>query len=293
MLQHLRGHDDRLAVGPSSPDDALLGERHFLRRQFNSKVPPGDHDRIGELNDGVQLLERLGFFDLRDDPGPSVRYVACFGHVLRALNKAQTDEIHALVEGKHQVLLVLLGQRRNLQHHVRHVHALPVAQGAADHHFAVQMAAAVVVDPQAELAVVQKQRRAAGRGGHDFRVRQLDASGSAGRRVGIQAELLAGLQMHTPATEPADAQFWTLHVGKQADRPAGRLLQGADRGNAGRMIGMAAMREIKPEYVGAGMEKARNHLVATAGRAERGDDLGLTMTAQPGLRSHGVLAPCC
>src|SRR5208283_3005706 len=51
--------------------------------------------------------------------------------------------------------------------------------------------------------------------------------------IEVEAERLAGLQMDAPGGEAADAQLRALHVGEDADRPSGLLLQVADQGDAG------------------------------------------------------------
>ncbi len=94
------------------------------------------------------------------------------------------------------------------------------------------------------------------------------------------------LQMHPPAAEPSDAQLRALHVGQDADRAIELLLQLADDGEAGGVVLVAAMREIQPEHVGAGLEQAGDDLGRGTGRAEGGDDFRAPATAQLGTDSH-------
>ena len=134
--------------------------------------------------------------------------------------------------------------------------------------------------PQAQLAVVQQQR-AADRGRlDDLRMRQVDARGTAWRRVQIELESLAGLQLHAPAGEIADAQLRALHVGENADRPVEAVLELADHGEARGVILMRAVAEVEPEHVGAGLEQPRQHLRRGARGAEGGDDLRASAAAQ-------------
>ncbi len=98
------------------------------------------------------------------------------------------------------------------------------------------MVVALAGHAQAQLAVIQQQRGADGGGGDDLGVRQVDAPAVAGRRVQVEPEGLAGLQMHPPAGEAADAQFRPLHIGQDADRAVEPLLQLADHGDAGGVI---------------------------------------------------------
>ena len=113
----------------------------------------------------------------------------------------------------------------------------------------------------------------------------------ARRRVQVQAEGLAGLQMHAPAAERADAQLRALHVGQDADRAVELFLQLADHGEAGGVVVVRAVREIQPEHVGAGLEQAGQHLGRGAGGAERGNDLGAPAAAQLGAEGHQASPP--
>ena len=93
---------------------------------------------------------------------------------------------------------------------------------------------------------------------------------SPGVAVQVQPERLAGLQMHTAAAEPADAQFGALHVGQNADGPVELFLQFADHGEAGGMVLVRAVAEVQPEHVGAGLEQAGQHSAWNSpGRASR------------------------
>jgi hypothetical protein len=65
-LEHLRGCDRRLPVLERAQDDPFLDERHGGRADLYAQVAARDHDRVRDADDRVQVLERLGFLDLRD-----------------------------------------------------------------------------------------------------------------------------------------------------------------------------------------------------------------------------------
>ena len=176
-------------------------------------------------HDLVQILDRLRLFHLGHDPGAAGGQRARLGHVLRPLHEGQADVVDALLEREGEVGPVLLGQRRDRQHDVRHVDALAIRQRAADHHLRLQRVAALVLHAQPSLPSSSSSVAADRGGGDDLRMRQIDALRVSGRRVEVEPERLPRLQMHPPAAEAADPQLRSLHVGQDADRPAGLLLE--------------------------------------------------------------------
>ena len=57
----------RLARGDRVIDQLVLGEGNLLRRQFDAQIAARDHDAIGQLQNFGAVLQRLGFFNFRDD----------------------------------------------------------------------------------------------------------------------------------------------------------------------------------------------------------------------------------
>src|SRR5947208_13782119 len=104
----------------------------------------------------------------------------------------------------------------------------------------------------------------------------------------VEAERRAGLEVDMALGEPADAELGALEVDQDADRPVIFLLQPADDVEALAMIGVAAMAEIEPEDVGAGLEQAADHLRRRARRPERGEDLDVALASHAaGASSSG------
>ena len=71
---------------------------------------------------------------------------------------------------------------------------------------------------------------------------------------------MAGLQMDAASAEAADTELRTLHVGQDADRAVKFFLQFADHGEAGGVVQVRAVGEIKPEHVGTCLEQAGHGL---------------------------------
>ena len=170
-------------------------------------------------------------------------------------------------------------ERGDRQHHARHVDALAVGQSSAHQHLGIRAGRVAGVDAQAQAAVVQQQLGAGHQRGEDLGVGQTDALGVAGARVQVQAEALAGLQLRRPLREGAHAQLGALQVGHHADGAAGLDLDLAQDGHADRVILGAAVAEVQPEHVHAGMEQAAEGVAVAAGRTQRGDDLGAAVAA--------------
>ena len=82
---------------------------------------------------------------------------------------------------------------------------------------------------EAKLAVVDEKRIVRLDRGEYFRMRQLHAVGVAWRRVGIEREILTGIDFGRSVLESADAQFRTLQIDQDADRPAMFGFDGANR----------------------------------------------------------------
>ena len=136
----------------------------------------------------------------------------------------------------------------------------------------------------------RRRRRRAGAGGRRpaaarrraparrIGVGQADALGVAGARV------RSGGSAGRAAIAPAPARrrpraAGALQVGHHADGAAGLGLDLAQDGHADRVILGAAVAEVQPEHVHAGMEQAAEGIAVAAGRTQRGDDLGAAVAA--------------
>mmetsp|Transcript_8439 Transcript_8439/g.28964 ORF Transcript_8439/g.28964 Transcript_8439/m.28964 type:complete len:566 (+) Transcript_8439:192-1889(+) len=114
-LQHVGGHDDRLAQLPAGLDDPLLQDGDLLHRELRPKVTPGHHGAVRRLQDLVQVGDRVCALDLDQDfdvglllheIGPQLVH-----HVL-VLHKRQGVVVHTGPHAKLDVLPVLVGDRR-------------------------------------------------------------------------------------------------------------------------------------------------------------------------------------
>ena len=66
-LEHLR-RGDREPSPPAGPrQDLLLHDRHGLGRQLHAEVAAGDHHAVADLEDLVEVVDRLRLLQLGDD----------------------------------------------------------------------------------------------------------------------------------------------------------------------------------------------------------------------------------
>jgi hypothetical protein len=92
----------------------------------------------------------------------------------------------------------------------------------------------------------------------------------------IEMEACAGGEFDTTLGESSKPEFWSLQVGKDADRPACHALNPPDRFKSGAMIFSRAMAEIEPEYVDASLEECGDPFRGGTCWAQRRNDLGAT-----------------
>ena len=217
---------------------------------------------------------RLGLFHLHHDPGAAGRDLLRLGHVLGALDEGEADELDALLEHEGEVGAVLLGQRGDGQHHVRHVHALAVRSGPPTSTSVSRWSSRWRVTrrrslPSSSRSVVPM--RAAS---------MISGWGSCTRRTSpgdggeVEAEGLAGLQLHAAAARTCRRGAWGP-ARRPGCRSGGRCLASsvADGGDAGGVVLVGAVGEVEAEDVGAGAVQALDHLRAGRGGAEGGDHL--------------------
>ena len=102
-LEHLGGGDDGLAVLGGAADDVLLDGGDFFGRDFDAEVAAGDHDAVGDFEDGVEVLDGLGLFELGDDPGVGVEggeAVLDVADVVGGADEGDGDGVDALADGE-------------------------------------------------------------------------------------------------------------------------------------------------------------------------------------------------
>mgnify|MGYP001439611176 CR=1 FL=1 len=123
----------RHAETAAAVDDPLLGQRYAGHVDLDPQVAPRDHDPIADADDVVELVERLGLFDLGDDLRSDAALFQLRTepqHVVGPAHEAQAHEIDVMAGGPVQVVKVLVRQGTELETRPRGCHALLGAEFA-------------------------------------------------------------------------------------------------------------------------------------------------------------------
>ena len=112
--------------------------------------------RVRRFDDGRDVLQGLGLFDLRDDrhqaPG-RLDELAELHDVVRPAHERQGQRVNAQLQREASVVLVLGGQRRSRDLHAREIHPLAILQDAAIHDRALDVGLGNGLHAQLEVAV--------------------------------------------------------------------------------------------------------------------------------------------
>ncbi len=181
-----------------------------------------------------------------------------------------------MIEREIEVGSVLGGERGQRQHHVGHVQALVVRDGAADLDLGLQPVRAGIEHAKHQLPVVDKKARPLLDRLENLLVRQVDPFGGARGLVPIEKETLAVVELNTVAAEPADPELRPLKIGQDRCRPLQLLFEAADDLDPRSMILVAAVTHVDAKCIRARSDEAADHLGSVAGRAERRKDADLT-----------------
>ena len=262
-------------------DDELLNGGNLFRRNFYAQVAARHHDAVGDLENGVEMLDRLRLFQLGDDPGVETEgghAVAHQAHVFGRAHKRDGDGVDAVLKRELQIPGVLLRQRGCAHQHAGKIDAFVLAQQAAIHDVAGHVFAVDLVHAQLDQSVGEQNARAllhvfgqSLEGGAHARCR-------ARHLAGRDDELMAGLEQHRQMIlEQPGANLGPLQVTQDAQRLVLFLAQLADLPDDGGFALVAAVGEIEADDVDAGADQLANDRLCVGGRPERGDNLGAAL----------------
>ncbi len=159
-LQHLGGRDYGFAgqVGPGN--NILLCERNPFKRQFNAQIAPRHHDGIDFIQNGIQIRESLGLFNLGDD-----RRIAAVPednfpdqtNIIRRTHKRKRNIIHAVVQSELQIRAILIRKNGDACTPRRQIDALARIQRPARDHPTLDVLSRDFFHGQLQHAVRQQQ----------------------------------------------------------------------------------------------------------------------------------------
>ena len=263
-LEHLGGHDHRLAGLAAHLHRALLDDRDLLERQLDAEVAAGHHHPVEGLHDAREVLHGLGLLHLGQDRDPPTDLVHDRVHVLdigRTAHERQEDHVDADAQRPAQVVLVLLRQRRHAHGHPGQVDALVVADRAALEHPGAHPGSVDLDHLELDLAVVDQH----GVPGVAV-VGQALVRGAALRHVaedvlGRDRELSPIVQEDRAVGEPAEPDLGALQVGDDAHTAVELLGRTAHVGVGLRMHGVLAMGHVQAGDVHARLDELLDLLV--------------------------------
>lgn len=184
--------------------------------------------------------------------------------------------------------MVLLGQGRQRDGRIRQAEAFSSGQPSADLNPGDGPFGMRLDHGEAQLAVVEQQAVAGLERRQHLGMRDMDALGRAGRRVGIEHEGGAAIEHHGVGREGPDAQLGALEIGQDADRPAEILLHAADHAHHLAHPLRRGVAHVDAEHVGAGLEQAGDRRLVGTGGSEGRDDLHTPLAShREGLPGKG------
>ena len=193
-------------------------------------------------------------------------------HILRALDEGSSHEVHPLLTAKDDILLVLLGNRRQAKGDTGSGNALLRAHLAAVLDGRLDVLSIDGIHLQGNKAIGKEQ----GIPRLHLRIESLVVHRNMGlvpRLVGIgQGELVPLLQHDLAVLELAKAHFRPLGVKDQGNHLARLLCSLPHHIDTGKMFRMVAMGEIEPRAVHAVLNHGLDHSGLFRGRSLRAND---------------------
>ena len=156
-VQHLRSHNHRFLGQDTFADEQTLDARNTLLRHFNAQVTTSHHHTVGHFQNLVDIVHTLLIFNLGNDTDVAVmlvQYGFDIENILPVAHKRMGNKIDVLLNGIQNIILVLFGQRRQIDAYTWHVHTLTVAQRSLVLHLTEKMFIILVYNNHFQVAVV-------------------------------------------------------------------------------------------------------------------------------------------
>ena len=289
-FQQVGGDDDGLSLGEASIDDAALDQGQDVVVDFDAEVAACDHDRVGGADDELEVAQAALVFDLGDDAAAGAEAVeerTEDEHVLAATDEGEGDEVDSGFDAGADIVFIFFGEGGEVHVNARQVDVPAGAQLAGGEDAAVDVGFGFVEDLEADQATVNQDGRAdADISGETWVIYGNSADGihgSGGVGGGIEIEGVSGAEIDG-VFEVTGADFRALnihHNGNVAFNLRGDLAHLFDEGFdpvAG------CMGHVKAEDIDAGLDQLGKTLGSLGGRADGGDDLGVTVVAAHGFQ---------
>ena len=137
-VQHLGCRDHRLRRAVRRADDLLLDVRHLVSRHLHAQVATRHHHAVGRFDDVLEVLHRLGAFDLRDQAhalaAVLVEETPQLAHALGVAHERGRYEVDILIDAEDEVGPILVGHHGQRHAGAGDVDGLALAQQPAVAH---------------------------------------------------------------------------------------------------------------------------------------------------------------
>lgn len=133
-LKHLSSADNGLASDVAHGNHLLLRSEHLSGGNLDTQVTTGNHDTVSLPQNLGKVVQTLSVLDLGNDLDVLALLAQDFADgldVIGATDERSKDHVYVVLDTKSQVVLVLLGQSRQVNIGVGQVHTLPRRDEAA------------------------------------------------------------------------------------------------------------------------------------------------------------------
>ena len=90
----------RPASGPAcGADNLLLTAGYVFKREFHPQITTRHHQRIRQLDNGVEPVDSRGLLQLGEDTGTAGHNLSRLRHILRPLHKGQGNPVNLEGQG--------------------------------------------------------------------------------------------------------------------------------------------------------------------------------------------------
>ena len=140
----MSGTNDGFACHIAFRNHHLLGQEHLTGWDLNSKITTSNHDAVGLLEDFIKVGDTLFILNLDDDldvGAIGTKGLSDIQHILGSTDKGGEDHINAILYAELKVLLVFLGQSREVDGSLGEVNAFAGGERAVVHRLDVDFGA--------------------------------------------------------------------------------------------------------------------------------------------------------
>ena len=190
---------------PTGSDDLPLDRRDLFRSHLNSEISARDHHRIGESDDGFEVLDGRWLFQLRHYAGTPGDDRTDLFDIFWALNERQRDPVCAKFKPVGQVNSVFGRQSGQREDGADDTDPFTIGQHAAHDNPSHCLTRSACLYFQSDLAVVEQKLHTRREGLENLRMGQTDPLVVSRPPIKVEPKFGASGQDHTTSCERTDA----------------------------------------------------------------------------------------